>query len=281
MTLALNATLGLATALLYLAVGTTLAQRATTSDEVAKARRSFVTWWVALAATTGLGSFQQLLAGFGLVDLRIHVATSIVTIPLLMVALAGLLQYLVYVHTGSHRWRNAILYAHLAVAASYLVIIAWLRPVRVEVTDWSAPIRYAVDPLPAWFTAYAIATIIIPVLVASFAYFTLAFRTRAKLARFRIFTVSGAFLFWFGSGIVAFAARWSLPADEGGWYWWPLAARAIAFASTLVILFAYRPPKTLEDRLRRLDEEATLRGGGGSSTLRLAYARRVTTKRAT
>jgi hypothetical protein len=267
-TLAINAGLGLATALLYAYVARIIAARPTTTPDATKAKRAFVLWWGALAVTSGIGAAQQLLAAVGLVDIGVHATLAFFSLPPLMLALAGLLQYLVYIHTGSLRWHHWILAAHLALALVYFALVAWLRPLSVTASDWTVTMDYERES-PGWLTPFALVTIIVPVLLASAAYFTLAFRTKDRLARFRIFTVSGAFLLWFGSSGLAGVVGWN------DWYWWPLVARGIGLVSTLMILFAYRPGRRIEDRLRESDETASYGGPGGPGTLRLAFARRA------
>ncbi|HUR68369.1 MAG TPA: hypothetical protein VM370_03925 [Candidatus Thermoplasmatota archaeon] len=267
-TLALNATLGLATAGLYAVVAWIIARRSTTSEDAAKARRSFVLWWAALAVTSGLGSLGQFLAGIGVVAVSVHTTLAYLTLPLILLALAGLLQYLIYIHTGSMRWHRLILSAHLALAASFFALMTWLRPTAVKRGDWSVTIDYAREA-PAWVAPLAIASILVPVLVASFAYFTLAFRTPDRFARFRILTVSGAFLLWFGSSGVAAILRWNT------WYWWPLAARGIGLVATLLILFAYHPPRRIEERLRSQEAKELTYGPGGPGGWRLSYLIRL------
>jgi hypothetical protein len=267
-TLALNALMGLATVLLYLFVARVIAQRPTTTADANKAKRSFLLWWIALAVSSGIGALQQLLASVGVLDVGVHATITFFVLPGIMLALAGLLQYIVYIHTGSLRWHTFIMAAHVALALVFFGLVAYLRPESVTAGDWSMEIQYEREA-PKWLSWFALASIILPVVLASAAYFTLAFRTNDRMARFRIFTVSGAFLLWFGSAGVAGIAGWS------NWYWWPLVSRGIGLASTLLILFAFRPGHRIEERMRENEDPAAGFGNGGPRTWRLAYVRRA------
>jgi hypothetical protein len=219
---------------LYAFVGNLFSRRPVSSPEALQARRAFTLWWYGLSALTLVGALRHFLAGAGILDLGLHVTLGYLLIPVLAAALWGLVYYLLFIYTGSSRWRMATLVGHAALGIVLLGLVAWMGPERVVAEDWSATIVYARELTgpPLFLVA---AAILAPVLFAASAYLTLAFRVEDPKARARIFTVSGAFLLWFGSSALASAFGWT------DWYWWPLAARGIAFVSTLLILLAYQP----------------------------------------
>lgn len=218
---------------LDLYVARLVSRRRASSPEAARALRSFSIWWYGLAATTAVGALRELLAALGVIERTPHATLTYAIIPILVVALWGLVDYLVYVHTGSARWRHAILVSHLVIGACLFGLVVYLHPLGATVADWEAPVVYE-KSLSGPLLGIALVLLLGPVLFASLGYFSLAFRTRDAFARRRILTVSGAFLAWFGSAALASALR----LDERAW--WPLAADAIAVAATLVVLLAFR-----------------------------------------
>ncbi|HWH09341.1 MAG TPA: hypothetical protein VNX21_09080 [Candidatus Thermoplasmatota archaeon] len=260
-TLLVDAALALAIALLYARVGLQMQRRLATTRDGARALRSFALWWHALAALTALGALRSLLGGLDVLHRAPHATLTFLGVLLLPAALAGLVDYLAYIYAGTPRWRRPIYAAHAAMAAFFLGLVVWMHPIGVAARDWSVPIQYE-NQLGGPLLALALALVLAPVLAGSAAYLTLAFRVRDPTARFRIVTVSGAFLAWFGSAALANALGWSQ------WYWWPLVARGIALGATLLILLAYNPPRALRTRMER-------RGDGGAPPARPAHGPRL------
>lgn len=255
-TLLADAALALALAALYAYVARVVRDRPTTSRDADRAKGAFVTWWVCLAGLTLVGGVRSALGGLDVLHVGVHAALSYLTLPLLVAALWGLVDYLLYIYTGSARWRGVTMAAHAALGVFFLGLVAWMGPRGVTASDWSVTMEHA-RPLQGALLGVALALILLPTLLAAGAYLTLAFRVRDRTARYRIAMVSGAFLLWFGSAAVASAlggARW--------WYWWPLAARGVALFATLLILAAYRPPRAVRDALNvALVLPRVLRGG--------------------
>ena len=233
-TLLLDAALAATLAGLYVFVGGSFSRRPVSTPEALVARRAFTVWWFALAALTLLGAARDLLAGMDVLDLGVHATLAYLSVPPLAAALAGLVYYLLFLHTGASRWLRPTLVAHVALGLFFLGLVAWMRPQGVQVDDWEARIVYA-NALTGPLLGLVLVLILVPVLAAASAYLGLAFRVDDRTARARIFTVSGAFLLWFGSAGLASAMGWT------EWYWWPLVARGIALVSTLLILVAYQP----------------------------------------
>jgi hypothetical protein len=233
-TLLLDATLAVVLGGLYVFVGRTFGQRPVSTPESRQARQAFTLWWYALAAITFVEAARTVLAAFGVLDLRLHAALAYLGLPLLALALWGLVYYLLFIYTGTARWRRASMAGHAALGAFLVGLVAWMRPEGVTAGDWTAPLAYAhtlEGPL-----LLAVATLLLaPVLAVASSYLSLALWVDDRIARARILTVSGAFLLWFGSAALASGFGWT------GWYWWPLVARGIALGSTLLVLLAYQP----------------------------------------
>lgn len=243
-TLLVDALFALSLALLYGYVARLMARRPTSTPEAASALRSFVVWWAGLGATTLLGGLRSALAGLDVLNRGLHAALLYLTIPALVAALWGLVDYLVYVHTGDRRWRLPILVGHALMGVFIFMVTVWMHPLGVRAEPWSVPFDYE-HALGGPLLALVLLLILAPTLAASLGYLALAFRTRDPTARFRIVTVSSAFLLWFGSAALASVAGW------GEASWWPLASRAIALGATLLVLFAYQPPARLRAHLER------------------------------
>lgn len=254
-TLLADAALALALAALYAYVARVVRDRPTTSRDADRAKGAFVTWWVGLAGLTLVGALRSVLGGLDVLHVGLHAALSYLTLPLLVAALWGLLDYLLYIYTGSPRWRGVTMAAHAALGVFFVALVAWMGPRSVTASDWTVGLAYA-RPLEGPLLVLALGLILVPTLLAAGAYLTLAFRVKDRTARYRIAMVSGAFLLWFGSAAVASAFRWS------DWYWWPLAARGVALLATLLILAAYRPPRAVREALEvALVLPRALRGG--------------------
>lgn len=251
-TLLLSAALGLALALLYVYVGRVVRARHIDDPHSARARDAFSFWWFGFAAFTLTGAAQHALGGIDILDRGIFAALTYLSIGPLVAALWGLLYYLVYIYVGHGRYYTPILVAHVAIAIFLFVLIARMHALSVTATDWDTDVIYE-HPLEGALRAFVLALLLVPILIAAVAYLSLAFRTHDLRTRFRIFTVSGAFIAWLGSLGLASAVGWN------DWYWWPLASRAIALAATILILAAFRPPRALQTSLDALEARRAAR----------------------
>lgn len=234
--LLLDAVLTLITALLYLYVGLVVSKRPTTTPDGTSANRSFAIWWGALAATTLLGALRDLIGAFEVTHRAPHTILTYLTLPILTAALWGLVDYLAYLYTGSKAVRRVVLGIHLLIGAFLFGLIVYLNPVSVELDTWNARTVYEHE-MTGPLLGLVIAAILGPVLLASVAYFTLAFRTEDQAARARIFTVSGAFIFWFGGSALGAAT------GLNAWAYWPIASRAFGIIAALLILYAFKRPR--------------------------------------
>ena len=264
LTLLLDATLGLAIALLYVRVAVLMHRRPTTRPEAAAALRSFVVWWAGLAVVTVIGSLRGTLAAFDVLGRAPHAFLTYLSVPALVAALWGLVDYLVFIYAGTQRWRALIRYGHAAIAVFFLGLLVWMHPIAVTSTDWTATMTYEHE-LPGPARVLALILILAPVLAASVAYFALGFRVEDLRSRVRILLVSSAFILWFGLAALASAVGWS------AWYWWPLVSRGIALGATLLILLAYHSPRRLTEWVERR-EVLRLRAARGREGPRLSPA---------
>lgn len=224
--------LSLATAALFAWVALLNARRVTHDAASAQAARDFVRWWAGLSVWTVLNAASTALVAVGVTSAPRHVALMVLGYPALAAALHGLLSYLLYVHTGATRGRSLLRAYHAALAIGLTLLLAYTRPQAVIAQGWGTLVEYA-RPLTGAWLALAVLAILGPVLVAAVAYGSLYRRTRDPQARRRIALVSASLTAWFGLS----AAASILQLDDA---WWPLAAKLLGLAATLLLLVAFR-----------------------------------------
>lgn len=240
-TLGFDAAFALATAMLYTFVGALTLRREASDADGHRALRLFALWWFGLATVTLVGAVRSTLGALGILDLPVHLALTYLTIPPLVALLAGLLYYLLYIHTGNARLLGPVLLYHAVLLVVVVYLVVWQEPLFVQANAWNVTTENARE-LSGPLVALAIAALLGPVLMASIAYGSLYFRAHERTARYRIATVAGAFTLWFGSSAVAAITGFN------EWYWWPVASRVVALVSTVIILLAYKPPRAFREK---------------------------------
>jgi len=240
-TLTLDATLAAITAVLFAYAGWLTIARQVQTDDGRRATRRFSVWWFGLAALTFASTVNEALAAAGDLDVTTHRVLGDLSIAPLVLALWGLVSYLVYIYTGSPRTFAPITIFHVVVLAFLIGLVAYLTPTGVAVTDWGVQVQYA-ETVSTPVVALLILAILAPALVGAGLYGTLYFRTSDRTARYRIGMTSGAFLLWFGVAAIA------SPTHLSSWYWYPLVSRAIGIVATIMVILAYRPPRALRER---------------------------------
>lgn len=233
-TLLAGAALSGLTAVLFAYVGRLNLHRATHDEDTRRAMRQFGYWWLGLSAYTLLIAVGAFLAASGNLDVRAHVLLMATGYAPLAVALWGLLSYLVYIYSGTHRWQAGLRAYHLALCAGLLLLLLYTRPTRILATDWGTLVEYE-RPVTGWVLASIVLAILGPVLVGALAYGGLYTRTRDPVARRRVLMVSSALILWFGLS----AAATALDVRAA---WWPLAARILALCATGLLVAAYWRP---------------------------------------
>lgn len=232
----------LLTGALCLFIAYQLGKRKLKDDADRLAWSAFRIWWLGLGITTALGALRALLAFARVDSLLVYVWLDLVSTLVLCAALWGLLFYLLFLYTGrrSWAWPLAALYAIFFVA---LVIYSFfaLRPVGVVLDAGAATVRYAAQASPVYQVIVGL-MVLLPQLLASLAYFSLFFRLRDRVQRYRVLLVSLSILVWFGSPLLALGL--SLSAAP----WWTLASRVIGLLAVLVIYWAYYPPTFIQRR---------------------------------
>ena len=224
--------------LIFYFVGRTVSQRDLVGSD-RTANTLFVVWWQCLAGLSFAGAVFNVAGALGYTDLALHTVLLYVAIIVLCACLWGLGYYLVYLYTGRKQWLLPLgaFYSFFAVLLLYLIIVA--EPARVVAGRWAMTLEYE---HPEALTARQDLRILFfffsaPQILASIGYMSLLFKVDLPTQRFRIGLVSGAFLAWFGSGLVA--SILGIAQTDA----WSVASRLISVGSALAILLAYRPPK--------------------------------------
>lgn len=217
----------------YAYVGLKLARRPGPAD-ARRALAYFATWWGALALNLVGVATTYFLAAAGALTLELQLVGSTLQRLLLCVSVFGLMEYfLVLLRGRSHATLLAIVYGALFVVLTYGMLAQ--RPESLFVGEWRTDLRYAAPDFPLVRVA-SLSLVLLPPVVASFAYLRLYWRVDDPMQRYRIALVSGALIVWWAIAVLA-GQRALL--DVG---WMQLANRFGSLAAALVVLAAYLPP---------------------------------------
>ena len=234
-------TYGVATT--YAWVGLRLARPARLRDPSGRALLFFAIWWLATSLNQYLGSTLYLAAAFGFTDVSLQLAYVLFQRLLLAVSLVALMQYLLYLQTGrDHVAWLSVVYGSYWVLAIYDVIAR--DPVGVESFGWRTDLVFA-HPSIALFQALQL-IIVLPPVVGALALLRVYKRVEGRERRVRIAMLSGGFVVWWITAVVA---------GNPSTYdvaWLQLANRVIGIVVALGILFAYQPAAWMR---RRFDLE--------------------------
>ena len=217
------------------------------------ARDSFAWWWYLLAIITAIAALATGVTALQLWTLDALVVFTQALLVTIMVALAALLYYFLYLLTGKRGAWKPIAAAYGLYTLAVLWYIQVAHPVAIAYGTWGASLEYAND-LSDSPAATALGLLLLaPVLLGALGYFGLFFRVHDRSQRFRIATLAGAFIFWFGSSIVA---SYVLNITDNAW--WRLLSNGIALLASYVVYIGYRPPVWLQRRYHLHGYDAAL-----------------------
>ena len=240
-TLYLSTFFALVAASTYAYIGWWLSKRAISSAESRLAWQAFTIWWFALAITTLLAGFQNLLGALGLTDLALFITAGYINLLASCIALWGLVYYLVYLFTGNSR---SLLPLSIFYVIYYILLVYYITasmPNAVEIGRWNTSLAYR-NALTGPFFVVLVVFLLLPQLIGSLAYFTLYFKVSETTQKYRVLLVSWSILFWFITPLIALAGG---VAEQD---WWQLASRLIGLGAAVTILMAYLPPRWLKQR---------------------------------
>src|SRR5258706_374485 len=236
----------------YAYIGRWLSKRAISSSEARLAWQAFTIWWFALAITTLVGGFQNLLGALGRTDLVLFITASYVNILVPCIALWGLVYYLISLFTGNSRSLVPLTIFYMIYYVFLVYYVTASMPNNVEVSRWNTTLAYR-NTLTGPFFVILVVLLLLPQIIGGLAYFTLYFRVSDATQKYRVLLVSWSIILWFISPVVALAG--GLSEHD----WWQLVSRLIGLGAALAILMAYLPPRWLKQRygLISLGDERT------------------------
>ncbi|MEA3143229.1 MAG: hypothetical protein QOG31_553 [Thermoplasmata archaeon] len=246
--LLISALASLLSGAVYAYIGLRLSRRRV-SAEAKPAQRLFSIWWFALAATTALTAVDVALYLTGNLPVWLYMTLSQLAVLLLVVALTGLLYYLVYLYTGSNRIVVPLVAYAVALFVLFQALLAWYGPPPALGDDgWTIQRVPKVELPPVAGLAFVV-LFLGPQMAAAAAYALLYRKAQDRTQRYRIALVAGSIFIWFGSGILAAGANIQGRA-------WQVASLLLAITAGLAILLAYLPPRAWKARwgLRSIDD---------------------------
>lgn len=214
---------GLSFAAVARAIGRRLGDR-----ETRLAQMSFMAWWGGLAVYLVLHGGLTVAAAFHSVSPQVYLATRLVNIPALCVAIWGITSFLLYLYVGARQ----VFAASAVFIGSVAILFFWATftgSTEVQVRTWMVGVE---DSGPAYRFVYLVLGL--PPIAAALGYLGLLRRVTTRSQRYRIALVSGSILAYVGSGL---AAR--LSAGDAAVFVTLVVVGSLAAAAALL---AYHPP---------------------------------------
>jgi hypothetical protein len=219
----------------FASVGWVLTRRAA-PEKGRAARIMFCLFWYSAAVIFACQGLQNLAAGLGAPSFGLVSALDQATTPFYCLAAAGLLYYSLFLVTGRERLLFPILGYYLVLFVALRWRIEDARRLGVVTGDWFVGFEYA-SPLQGPVYTALVALVALPLLVAIVAYATLYFRVDDRAAKYRILLTTLGLFVWILTEALAYTSGFaSTTAGE-------VTRRLVALASTVIVLFAYRPPR--------------------------------------
>lgn len=237
-----QASVQLASAVLYLWVSGIVFKRPV-EGEAKRANALFGVWWLALGLVFLLAPLLTVPPRIlGYEDLALAVSILNLLIVLIVVAVWGLVYYLVYLYTGNAKWFAPITTFYVLLAFLLLYWIALLNPTGFDAEGRLAYARGDLSGAPALGLLFSV-----PVVIAALAYGSLFFRVKGTVAKYRIGMVAGGFILQFGWSVVSTALGLSRRYPDS--LWLALVSNALGVVAAVAVLLAFRPIRAVRTRL--------------------------------
>lgn len=239
--LALGLVANLVAAAIYLGVARIVSARPVDSRALG-ARRAFAWWWNVLALLSLYGAFADVVTMLEVWTAPLLAAAVHVLLLAILLGLAGLFYYLVYLYTGREgAWRAILVFYGLL----WAVLVYWIEalgPNGIKPGVLTLQLQYVRDPADSSFGPVLALLLIVPILTAAIGYFTLFFKAREPTQRYRIAVVSLSILLWFSFSL--FGSLAGVQRDLA----WIVLSRTIGITAALAVYAAYRPPRWVQRR---------------------------------
>lgn len=237
----LQAGIQLGSAVLYLWVARIVLSRPVEGD-ARTANVLFATWWSALASAFILAPLLTVPPRlFGYEDLAFATALLNGLLMLIVVAVWGLVYYLVYLYSGNPRWFWPVAAFYAVVGFTLLYWVALLDPSGFDDAGTLTYSRGQLSGAPAIGLLFSV-----PVVVAALAYGSLFFRVRQGIAKYRIGMVAGGFLLQFGWSVVSTSLGLSRRYPDSVTL--SLVSSSLGILAATAVLLAFRPPAAVRAR---------------------------------
>lgn len=243
-TLAVSGVTQLAAGVAYVLVARRLARRRV-EGESALAAGAFVAWWGALGAYMLLWGVLTVVASGGYAPLGLFLGLRVVSVPLLMVSVAGLTFHVAYLWTGRRGLFLPIAGFYALCGIAFFALTFVEPPTRVNVGAWLVELSRP-GGTPLLNRLYV--AIGLPPILASLAYGSLYRRVHEPIQRYRVALVAGSIFLWVASGLAARVAA--------GDFLKFFTLTVLGLAAAAAVVLAYYPPPGLRLRLDPLDVDA-------------------------
>ncbi len=232
---------------LYLYIGRVVSRRAV-GPEAQGAQNAFLVWWYGLGASQLLSALQIIMFRLDSLSIPMYQILAQVNLFLVVAALWGLLYYLIYLYSGNTRW----FWPLTGFYAVYYVWLVWLivtGPAIQQIVDD----RWSLGTVPeSSFSTAALMVLLFgligPQIGAAIAYLRLFRRLTDPSQKYRVAMVSIAIIIWFGLALVSSLVSAATGSDFTDGDAYQLFQRTIGLAAVLAMLFAYRPPRRLQEK---------------------------------
>jgi hypothetical protein len=214
---------------------------------------AFGVWWYSIAVLQAGTVISILLQAVDMWKFSVFLAYLHFVVFLIMVMLAALVYYFVYLFTGKRSaWKPiAVGYTIYWIVLVYFITIQ--EPASLVNTNTGPQLIYANDMSDSLFAAVIGVTLLAPAILGAIGYFSLYFKVQDRSQKFRISIIAGSFIVWFSTSLIV--GRTSYADSEI----WQLVAPLVALLASGAVYVAFRPPAWLRERL-------DLRGYGESAT---------------
>ena len=231
-------------AAVYYAVGRVVGRREV-SEDAELAKKSFSGWWHALAAVTASGAVATAIGSQELWGLSAFVAYLQTVLFIIIAAIGALLYYFVYLFTGKRGTWKPIAIAYALYFIAFLYYLAAADPIGLKLADTGGQeLEYANDLSDTAFAQVMGVLLLLPVILGAIGYVSLIRKVPDRSGHFRIGSVAGAFILWFGSSFLAGQIL-----DVAQESWWQPVGTAIALGASALVYVAFAPPAWLAKRL--------------------------------
>ncbi len=235
---------------LYVYVGLQISKREV-PDAARLAHRMFLTWWYALGSVSLIGALNIGLYRVGALHPVYFTIIGQINLLAIVVALLGLLYYMVYIYTGSGKWFKPIIGFYAVFYLLLVALVVWLWSPATDFTDdgWNiVALPESEQELSPVMGLVFVVLLVGPQLAAAIGFIRLGSKLEDVTQRYRVRMVGTAILIWFGLSLVGSLGTIILDEDLTSFDAWQYTQRIIGLGAVLTILAAYKPPKWIQQK---------------------------------